>query len=93
MLVEVDGVDPHGEDEWIGRTVRIGEAQVAFAGNVGRCAFTTRDPETGLVDLKTLHLLRQYRGELTTTEPLPFGIYGSVAEPGTVRVGDRVTVQ
>jgi len=93
MLVEVDGVDPHGEDGWIGRTVRIGEAQVAFGGNVGRCAFTTRDPETGQVDLKTLHLLQQYRDEVTTTEPLPFGIYGSVVEPGTVRVGDRVTIQ
>jgi uncharacterized protein YcbX len=91
MLVEVDGVDPHGEDAWIGRRVRIGEAQVAFGGNVGRCAFTTRDPDSGHVDLRTLHLLGQYRGEVETTEPLPFGIYGSVLEPGTVRVGDRVT--
>jgi uncharacterized protein YcbX len=93
MLVEVEGIEPHAEDGWIGRTVRIGETQVAFAGNVGRCAFTTRDPETGHVDFKTLHLLRQYRGEVTTTEPLPFGIYGSVVEPGTVRVGDRVSVE
>jgi uncharacterized protein len=91
MLVEVDGVEPHGEDAWIGRRVRIGEAEVAFGGNVGRCAFTTRDPETGHVDLKTLHLLGQYRGDVETTEPLPFGIYGSVLEPGTVRVGDSVT--
>ena len=91
MLIEVDGVEAHGEDAWIGRSVRIGEAQVAFGGNVGRCAFTTRDPETGQVDLKTLHLLRQYRGEVTTTEPLPFGIYGSVVDPGVVRLGDRVT--
>jgi uncharacterized protein YcbX len=93
MLIEVDGVEPHGEDAWIGRSARIGEAQVAFGGNVGRCAFTTRDPETGRVDLKTLHLLRKYRGEVTTTERLPFGIYGSVIEPGVVRLGDRVTVQ
>jgi uncharacterized protein YcbX len=93
MLIEVDGVAPHGEDAWIGRSVRIGEARVTFGGNVGRCAFTTRDPETGRVDLKTLHLLERYRGEVSTTEPLPFGVYGSVAEPGTVQLGDRVTVQ
>jgi uncharacterized protein YcbX len=93
MLVEVDGIAPHAEDEWIGQQIRIGDALVAFGGNVGRCAFTTRDPESGRVDLKTLHLLRQYRGEVESTEPLPFGIYGSVVEPGTVRVGDRVTVR
>lgn len=93
MLIEVDGVEPHGEDAWIGRQARIGEALVAFGGNVGRCAFTTRDPDSGHVDLKTLHLLRKYRGEVDTTEPLPFGIYGSVLEPGVVRVGDRVTLQ
>jgi len=92
MLVEVDGLEPHGEDTWIGRRVRIGEAQVEFGGNVGRCAFTTRDPESGRVDLKTLHLLGQYRGEVEPTEPLPFGIYGAVVEPGVVHVGDRVTV-
>jgi uncharacterized protein YcbX len=93
MLVEIDGVEAHGEDAWIGRRVRIGEAEVVFGGNVGRCAFTTRDPESGRVDLKTLHLLRQYRGDVETTEPLPFGIYGAVTEPGVVRVGDRVTAQ
>jgi uncharacterized protein YcbX len=93
MLIEVDGVGPHGEDAWIGRRARIGEAEVEFAGNVGRCAFTTRDPESGHVDLKTLHLLRTYRGDVETTEPLPFGIYGSVVEPGRVRVGDRVSVR
>jgi uncharacterized protein YcbX len=93
MLIEVDGVEAHGEDAWIGRRVRIGEAQMAFAGNVGRCAFTTRDPESGRVDLKTLHLLQSYRGDVETTEPLPFGIYGSVVEPGVVEIGDRVAVQ
>lgn len=91
MLVEVDGIAPHAEDRWIGRQIRIGDALVAFGGNVGRCAFTTRDPETGRVDLKTLHLLRKYRSDVTTTEPLPFGIYGSVVEAGSVRLGDRVT--
>ena len=93
MLIEVDGIAPHEEDEWIGREVRIGDALVAFGGNVGRCMVTTRNPESGRVDLKTLHLLESYRSDVETTEPLPFGIYGSVLEGGTVRIGDRVTVQ
>jgi uncharacterized protein YcbX len=92
MLIEVDGIEAHREDEWVGRWVRIGEALVSFEGNVGRCLITSRDPDTGVVDLPTLDILREYRGDLDTTEPLPFGIYGSVVEPGAIRVGDSVTV-
>jgi uncharacterized protein YcbX len=91
MLVEVDGVDPHGEDAWIGHRMRIGEALVGFNGHVGRCLVTSRDPDTGTIDLPTLDLLREYRADEPSTEPLPFGIYGEVIEPGVVRLGDAVT--
>jgi uncharacterized protein YcbX len=91
MLIEIDGIEPHAEDEWVGRTVRIGEAAVRFEGHVGRCLITSRDPDTGRIDLPTLDILGGYRRDLGTTEPLAFGIFGSVAAPGTVRVGDRVT--
>jgi MOSC domain-containing protein len=90
MLIEVDGVAAHAEDAWVGRAVRIGDAVVRFNGHVGRCLTTSRDPDTGEVDLPTLDVLRSYRGELQRTEPLPFGIYGEVLEEGAVRVGDRV---
>ncbi|HEY5318704.1 MAG TPA: MOSC domain-containing protein [Solirubrobacteraceae bacterium] len=93
MLVEIDGVDPHEEDAWVGRRVRIGEALVGFNGHVGRCLVTSRDPDSGTIDLPTLDLLREYRGSEPTTEPLPFGIYGEVIEPGTVRVGDPVSAE
>ena len=92
MLVEVDGVAAHAEDAWVGARVRIGEALVRFGGHVGRCSITTRDPESGAVDLPTLDLLRSYRGELDTTEPLAFGVYGEVLEGGRVAVGDVVEV-
>lgn len=90
MLVEIDGVDAHTEDGWVGRQLRIGAAVVAVRGHVGRCLTTTRDPETGESTLPTLDVLRAYRGELDTTEPLPFGIYGAVVTPGAVSVGDAV---
>jgi hypothetical protein len=90
MLIEIDGVEAHAEDAWVGHAVRIGEASVAFEGHVGRCLITSRDPDTGVVDLPTLDILRDYRRDLDTTEPLPFGVYGRVLEPGTVRVGDAV---
>jgi uncharacterized protein len=90
MTFGVEGLEPHEEDGWIGREVAVGEAVLGVLGNVGRCAATTRQPDTGVVDLKTLHHLNAYRGQVETTEPLPFGVYGRVVQPGRVRVGDRV---
>jgi len=90
MLVEIDGVGAHGEDAWVARDVRVGAALVRMRGHVGRCVVTTRHPETGEVDLPTLELLASYRRDAETTEPLAFGIYGEVVEPGRVRVGDAV---
>lgn len=92
MLIEIDGVHAHGEDAWIGDRARIGSALVAFRGHVGRCLITSRDPDTGVVDLPTLDLLGAYRRGLGTTEPLPFGVYGEVLEPGTISVGDAVAL-
>jgi uncharacterized protein YcbX len=90
MLVEVAGPRAHEEDEWVGRSASIGAARVAFRGHVGRCLVTSQCPDTGIVDLPTLELL-SYRRGLPTTEPLAFGVFGEVLEPGSVRVGDSVT--
>jgi uncharacterized protein YcbX len=73
--------------------VRFGsDAVVRWHGNVGRCLVTGRDPDTGVATLPTLDLFGEYRRDVETTEPLPFGIYGAVRAPGVVRVGDAVTV-
>jgi len=94
MLVVVDGLaEPHEEDTWIGERVCLGGAVVRVRGHVGRCNVTHRHPETGDADLPTLDLLRSYRAGLDTTEPLAFGIYGEVLEPGRVAVGDAVTAR
>lgn len=91
MLIEIDGVPAHAEDSWVGRELRIGGASLRFEGHVGRCLVTCRDPDSGEVTLPTLDLLRSYRGELDTTEPLAFGIYGRVLQGGVIRVGDPVS--
>jgi MOSC domain-containing protein len=90
MLFGVEGVRPHEEDSWLGRRVRIGEATALLRGNVGRCIVTSRDPDSGARTLPTLDALAEYRGGVETTEPLPFGVWGEVAEPGRVRLGDAV---
>jgi hypothetical protein len=88
MLLTLDGLEPHGEDAWLDRRVRVGGATIELVGNVGRCAVTTRDPDTGVRDLETLDLIEAYRGDVPTTEPLPFGVWGRIVEPGAVRLGD-----
>lgn len=89
MLFELDGVAPHEEDSWLGTQVQIGEAAIQLNGDVGRCAVTTQDPDTGVPTLDTLAALAQYRPN-GRSERLPFGVYGTVAVPGRVRVGDDV---
>jgi uncharacterized protein YcbX len=92
MLVEIDGVGAHEEDTWIERELQVGPARLRIGGHVGRCATTTRSPDSGVVDYPTLKLLGSYRRDLDTTEPVAFGVYGTVVRGGTVRVGDPVTV-
>jgi uncharacterized protein len=95
MLFEIDGCDPHGEDRWIGRDVAIGKAVVRLRGDVGRCAITTQNPDTGTVDFDTLRTIDGYRPRTRNAagkEHIPFGVYGEVVEPGRVGVGDAVDV-
>lgn len=89
MMFELDGIEAHAEDLWIGTSLGVGDARVAVIGDVGRCAVTTHDPDTGVRDLDTLRVLADYRPE-GRSEPLPFGVYGAVTAPGRVRVGDPV---
>jgi MOSC domain-containing protein len=93
MLFELDGCTPHEEDGWVKRRVRIGEGTVRIRGDVGRCAITTQNPETGEPDFDTLRSISSYRG-FTENEAgkrhIPFGVYGEVIEPGRVTVGAAV---
>ncbi len=93
MLFELEDCAAHEEDEWIGHGVRVGEALVGLLGDVGRCAITTQNPETGKPDLDTLRAIDGYRVRTRSPkgkEHIPFGVFGEVVEPGRVRVGDAV---
>ena len=90
MTLGIEGVDAHAEDGWLDRRVRVGAAVVVPRGNVGRCRVTTLDPDTGERDLQTLDAIDEYRADVETTEPLPFGMWCEVVEPGRVAVGDPV---
>jgi uncharacterized protein YcbX len=91
MLIELDGSVPHEEDTWIGRRIAIGDAVLAITRPDARCAITTQDPDTGVRDLDTLRTIISYRG-LREGKNADFGVLGDVARPGTIRLGDEVTV-
>jgi uncharacterized protein YcbX len=90
MLFELGGCEPFEEDTWEGRLLRLGSdgAVIRVGGQIPRCAVTTFDPDTGVRDFGTLHAIKEVRG-VNADGNLPFGVYGEVVEPGTVRVGDR----
>jgi uncharacterized protein YcbX len=88
MLFELTGCEAHEEDTWAGRRFAVGGAVVEVGGPVDRCAVTTRDPDTGERDLDTLRLIKSYRGQRESDGAVLFGVYGSVVQPGRVRVGD-----
>jgi uncharacterized protein YcbX len=95
MLFELEGCAPHEEDGWVERHLRIGETVIRIRGDVGRCAITTQNPETGEPDFDSLRTISTYRGFTENEEGkrhIPFGVYGEVAEPGQVTIGDAVAV-
>ncbi|GAB7006840.1 hypothetical protein JCM18899A_43130 [Nocardioides sp. AN3] len=95
--VLVDGIAEVGapvEDTWTGERLQVGGAVLRAGGPVKRCAATTRNPDSGAVDLQTLRLILDYRGRQDSELGLGanFGIYGAVLEPGTISVGDSLSV-
>ena len=61
-------------------------------GPVQRCAGTTRNPDSGQVDLKTLALIGDYRGRQDSVFGMGFnfGVYATRRHRGPDRVGDAL---
>ena len=78
------------EDTWIGSKVRVGGAVVLVRDNVGRCAVTTRDPDTGVRDLDTLDAIADYRAGRADGRAPAVRRLGRGGRAGSGRLGDRV---
>lgn len=81
-----EGLGPWEEFEWIGKTLRIGNAQLRVVERIGRCLATAANPMTGTRDVDTLGALEDGWGHTD------FGVYAEVVESGQIRVGDEVEV-
>jgi uncharacterized protein YcbX len=94
MLIGFSGAPAYTEDTWDGRRVQIGNVELVARGPVPRCNATTRDPDSGVRDLKTLDLIEKQRGR-TPQElggDVNFGIYADVITPGSVTLDDELKV-
>jgi uncharacterized protein YcbX len=91
MLVELGGCEPHEEDTWAGRRLRIGQAVVRVGGPIPRCVVTTLHPDVGIKDFDALKTIAAYRG-VTPDRDINFGMYADVVEPGMIAVGDEVAL-
>ena len=80
----LDGLAPWEEFEWIGRTLRIGEAELQVKERILRCMATTASTRTGKRDADTLGALNG------GWDHQDFGVYAQVTKPGRIATGDTV---
>jgi len=97
LLVAVDG-DGFPEHDWLGRTLRIGEAVMEVFDPTPRCVMTVL-PQRGLGrDLEVLRTVVAHSSAVSRTlAPGQVfqgvaGVYGRVVKPGVVSVGDAVLI-
>lgn len=68
----IDGFEPFAEQDWIGRTIRIGLAELIVREPIGRCAATSVDTQTGQPDIDMVRALTEANGHAY------FGVYAEV---------------
>jgi len=84
--IHFDGLPAWQEFEWVGKTIRVGTAELAVRERIVRCLATTANPDTGKRDADTLGVLN------TQLNHQDFGIYAVVTRSGDVKVGDTIEV-
>jgi uncharacterized protein YcbX len=79
--LELDA-EPWAELDWIGRRLRVGDAELEIVECCERCAIPTRDPQTQDKWPQLLAHLARERAQL-------FGLIARASGPAVVRDGDR----
>ena len=82
------------ENDWVGRTLELGETRLAAALLDPRCVMVTLAQDDLPKDTDVLKaLVRHNRIQLGDLGAFPCaGVYAAVAASGTIRIGDEVTV-
>jgi uncharacterized protein YcbX len=84
LYVDLESGNAFGEDEFVGRTLRIGaRTAIAVLQRDSRCKMITLDPDTAQPNPEVLkRVARDHESKV--------GIYGAVLVEGTIRPGDEV---
>jgi uncharacterized protein YcbX len=84
VVAPAEGAAGFVENDWIGRTLTIGDVQLRIEGPCPRCVMTTLPQGSLPADPGVLRtIVRDNEGNV--------GVYAAVARGGTVRRGDTVT--
>ncbi len=82
----LDGLEPWQERSWVGKNIRIGEAEFYIRKEITRCRMTEANPETGKRDADTLGALR------AGWNIQEMGVHAVVTRGGKIAVGDKIEV-
>lgn len=87
IVLETGDREPFLEDEWVGGTLVFGNGEPRPAVSVTmrdvRCVVINLDPDTGAQDKRLLKTVVRLNENTA-------GVYGTVVQTGTIRVGDPV---
>jgi uncharacterized protein len=73
-----------GEDEWVGRRLRIGaKAEIVVTDRDPRCKMITLDPDTGQANPEIMRRVAKDHGGTA-------GVYGAILVEGIIRAGDEI---
>jgi uncharacterized protein YcbX len=86
VYVELESENAFGEDEFVGRTLRIGvKLVIAVIDRDPRCKMITLDPDTTQANPEIMRqVARSHDGKV--------GVYGAVLVEGTIRPGDEIAL-
>ena len=89
IVVETECCEPFLEDRWVGRMLVFGDSDPRPAVSVtmcdARCVMLNFDPETGEQDARVMKTVVRLNKNNA-------GVYATVVQNGTIRVGDRVNL-
>lgn len=85
IIIEVPDTEGFVENDWVGKTLTIGDVQLKVSQETKRCVMTT----LAQGDLpKDLNVLRSIVKNNTGS----FGVYASVVKPGKIKIEDTVEI-
>jgi len=84
IYVDLEGRGGFGEDEFVGRTLRVGsKVMIAVTDRDPRCKMITLDPDTAEASPQIMRQVAHLHGGTV-------GVYGAVLVEGIIRPGDEI---